>query len=473
MPLDTDEVTPTWERVTLDEASRLRANGETQRCLEHAKKLKQQGADTSVDEPWSVDTSLMWRDRYVVVTSVIYLVPKYLVLIFPILMLQVPFLILLRVYVASLPIPCDTPDRTSCRYQVYVWVSFVLALPMLILAFLSYLLDCLAYYMFGTLFCTLTCEWGSYCRSYAAIAPYRNGPWIMFNWSDVVSGLMGQLYRHGLFEGTVMLANMWLLMPWMKYYVNCNPFTHPLEERLITQISTSMQDMTLVEIANAGLQIMSRTKQEESLQGALDKWRFVPHYPYPPPWKRWTIGVQAGGNWIPACFFLLVHTTHALCKHCDSTEQLVISSSIAAPLYRVMLWYNNPYHFFTGWVEASITTGKPSQRDKNRGGEHPMWLVTSRSPLLSARGSLTGTGWIDNFFDGWLPRIVDGIRGINRSQQAVRDLHEEVISKDGASRPAQGKTVPSVPAGLPDGAIFDVDKLPAREGMRRRAAVSI
>ena len=28
---------------------------------------------------------------------------------------------------------------------------------------------------------------------------------------------------------------------------------------------------------------------------------------------------------------------------------------VQVPVYRVMLWYNNPYHFFTGFVEASIS----------------------------------------------------------------------------------------------------------------------
>ena len=50
---------------------------------------------------------------------------------------------------------------------------------------------------------------------------------------------------------------------------------------------------------------------------------------------------------------------------------------------------------FTGYVEASISTGLPQQPDKPRGGEHPMWLLTSRSPLLTARDSPVGVGWIE------------------------------------------------------------------------------
>ena len=41
-----------------------------------------------------------------------------------------------------------------------------------------------------------------------------------------------------------------------------------------------------------------------------------------------------------------------------STEQHVASNSCQLPIYRVILWYNNPYHFLTAWVEASISTGR-------------------------------------------------------------------------------------------------------------------
>lgn len=78
---------------------------------------------------------------------------------------------------------------------------------------------------------------------------------------------------------------------------------------------------------------------------------------------------------------LLTHSTHAVAEAAGVTEerQFVLSGCTERPVWRVMLWYSNPYHFFTGWVEASITHGRPSQVDKVHGGEHPMWLVTTPS----------------------------------------------------------------------------------------------
>lgn len=118
-----------------------------------------------------------------------------------------------------------------------------------------------------------------------------------------------------------------------------------------------------------------------------------------------------------------------------------------------MLWYNNPYHFLTGFVEASVSTGGASQPDKYHGGEHPMWLVTAHSPLLSRRNWSIGPASIDSFFDSWLPTIVDEIRRVVRGPEIAAQMHQEVVSKEGVSRPSAKVGVPTVPDAI-DG---DVD----------------
>lgn len=121
------------------------------------------------------------------------------------------------------------------------------------------------------------------------------------------------------------------------------------------------------------------------------------------------------------------------------------------PIYRVMLWYNNPYHFYTGFVEASPSTGLPSQPDKPASGEHPMWLVTGRSPMmLKRRGDKgmvggVGTSFIDSFFDSWLPEFMHGMRAINFGKPYADAHREEVVSKRGLSRPAAETTVLPAP----------------------------
>mmetsp|Transcript_8743 Transcript_8743/g.24303 ORF Transcript_8743/g.24303 Transcript_8743/m.24303 type:complete len:157 (+) Transcript_8743:1-471(+) len=145
---------------------------------------------------------------------------------------------------------------------------------------------------------------------------------------------------------------------------------------------------------------------------------------------------------------LLVHVTHAMAEVEGVKEQLLVSNSSPMPVYRVMLWYNNPYHPYTGWVEASSSNGGASQPDKPLSGEHPMWLVTSSSPLQSQREGgigLVGPGFIDRFFDWWLPVFMHGMRTINFGKSYADAHRESVISKDGVSRPAAKSRVLPAP----------------------------
>eukprot|EP00971_Amphidinium_carterae_P084535 1673183-Amphidinium_carterae.1 len=202
---------------------------------------------------------------------------------------------------------------------------------------------------------------------------------------------------------------MVVLIPWMKYYMATNSWIYNLEERFVQQISTSVADLPLEEVSLTSRRIISRIKQEEGLRFKQDMWQFAPHYPYPPKGRDYALGLQAGGNGLFGTF-LVVHTTHALevgSTKLRDPDWFVLSNSVELPCYRVMLWYNNPYHQFTGFVEASTTTGAPSQLDKKNGGEHPMWLVAARSPMLSKRDGFTGPGSVDGFFDRWLPNFVD------------------------------------------------------------------
>ena len=189
----------------------------------------------------------------------------------------------------------------------------------------------------------------------------------------------------------------------------------------------------------------------------LDLWRFCPHYPYPPPGRRWANGLQAAN-----IVTFVTHVTHAVAeaRGVSEKDQWILSNCTERPVWRVMLWYNNPYHFFTGWVEASITNGEPSQTDKVFGGEHPMWLVSCRSPMLSRRDGQIGPGRIDTFFDEWLPTIVNEVRRLARGAEYAASMHQEVVSKDGLSRPAATVGMENLAADAP----------PAHKELKKAAA---
>mmetsp|Transcript_60982 Transcript_60982/g.113158 ORF Transcript_60982/g.113158 Transcript_60982/m.113158 type:complete len:433 (-) Transcript_60982:361-1659(-) len=430
-------------------ASYKRANGETRAQMEHARELKDLVSDTSVDQEWKVNNAYRINDCYVLVTTAMWSLIKIPLMVLPMFFSALPICILARCFAACLNTPTDEVKSGRCTL-------FLICLPFVLfymfLALLVFLFDCFMYYLFSLPFFALRvaccgCCFVKPCTSYSTVRPYTWGPFVFTHITDLLVALVGQVLRHGVINSAWRCAVMVVLIPWMKYYMATNSWIYNLEERFVQQISTSLADLPLEDVSLTARRIISRTKQEPGLRMSQQMWAFAPHYPYPPPGRNYALGLQAGGRGLFGTF-MVVHTTHALevgSTQLRDQDWMVLSNSVELPCYRVMLWYNNPYHHFTGFVEASTSTGAPQQVDKRNGGEHPMWLVATRSPMLSKRNGVTGPGSVDGFFDRWLPNFVDEVRRLLRGEEYAKQMHEEVISKDGISRPAGRKKMPPAP----------------------------
>ncbi|CAE7496948.1 unnamed protein product [Symbiodinium natans] len=426
-------------------------NGETAEQIKHALELKASKQDHSQDQECEVDASLGCTDLYCLITSYIWLAIKGLLFALPLLVASFPVVVVTKCFGSSLP--PKTESLTSRRSLSVLCLPFLVVY--ILLALIVYLSDCTMYYIFGLpwfLGRSLTCQ-VRYQASWEVIRPHHSGPFVLFHLTDALVALVGQVQRHGVLEATGQLAFMIIIVPWCKYYINTNPLLYNLEERFVQQISTSLQDLPIDRVTLASRQLISRCRQADDLQNRVDQWPFVPHYPYPPPGRHYALGMQAGAGGKPYGFYLLVHTTHAL--ELGTTElrdrnYLTVSNSAQLPVYRVMLWYNNPYHLYTGYVEASISSGEPSQPEKRHGGEHPMWLVVPRSPLQLDRAASFGVSMIDAFFDRWLPFYVDEMRRLLVGDEYAKKMSEGVVSKHGISRPAGGKEVVHLSATLKD-----------------------
>ena len=406
-----------------------RMNGEHKHTNAHAREIKE-GVDTTIDQPWEIDPKLAFNDSYVMLTSYVYLLPKLALLWLPMVILTLPYASLAHCYGSCLPVPTDHVRR-GVGFHASLLVARILLIPTFVLGLVSLVLDYVFYYLFGGLFFLLFVrDLKQYRASQKVIAPYRGGTILV---EDIFVASIGQALRNGTAEHAWSFTTMILVTPWLKYYLNANPLIYPLEERFIQQISTSLKDIGVDVVHEKAREIICRTRQDGRLAKRLDLWRFCPHYPYPPPGRRWANGLQAAN-----IITFVTHVTHAVAeaRGVSEKDQWILSNCTERPVWRVMLWYNNPYHFFTGWVEASITNGEPSQTDKVFGGEHPMWLVSCRSPMLSRRDGQIGPGRIDTFFDEWLPTIVNEVRRLARGAEYAASMHQEVVSKDGLSRPA-------------------------------------
>jgi hypothetical protein len=406
---------------------RMYLNGENEMQMKHVKDMKQAGGvspdsragnDTSKTQEWDIDDSpsALRKDKYVLITTIIWMGVKLIVFTIPTLVLAFPPMFIARCYISVIPPLTEHIPRTICFWVCFV-VAAIHALPVCILAVLLLLLDNIFYYFFSFMYCACTCRWADAMKSREKVRPYSNGPSIITHLPDFFVCCMGQCARQSIGETWYMVSCMLLLIPWLKYYVCCNPWIYDLDHRLVQQISTEMQDLgKLEDVSKQARRIISRAKQLRQVAERIDIWNFVPHYPYPPPHRRWALGLQAGGSNYPGKFTLIVHTTHFDSEVCGcdpddiSDYHFVLSNCVDRPIYRVMLWYSNPYHFLTGWVEASVSNGLPSQPEKRHGGEHPMWLVTGKTPLTAGRDSWTGSGMIDAFFDYWLPAFVHEMR---------------------------------------------------------------
>jgi len=463
--IDKEQGTKWWTKKTVSTKDRMQMNGETEVQMSWAEACKKaggvtldpaDGCDTSKDQDWEYEEG--GEDRYVMLTSALWMLPKLLVFLPCMIILNFIPVLIACLYVYTLPQPLERVPRTYAFYFFFL-IAFIFAIPAICLIFLNLILDYTMYYFFSLWYCLVNCRWAQAKSGFEKIAPFRGGPSILAKIPDVFVCVMGQASRQGLWETSYIVSTMWVLMPWLKYYICCNPYIYNLDSRMVQQISTGMKELgTVDKVATKCREIISQAKQRRTMAHRIDLWSFVPHYPYPPSDRRWAIGMQAGGSAYPSKFTLLVHSTHADAERDGSQEQFVLSNSIARPVYRVMLWYSNPFHFLTGWVEASISTGLPSQPKKMHGGEHPMWLVSGHTWLTSSRDSNTGSGLIDWFFDYWLPVFVHEVRfsmtcaklfaeGMDLQEAKRKALdhanakYQEVISADGISLACELKGV--------------------------------
>ena len=67
---------------------------------------------------------------------------------------------------------------------------------------------------------------------------------------------------------------MFLLMPWLKWYINANPWVYPLKERYVQQISTSLSDCGVGPVLDAVRSVISRSRQDVPLAKRIDMWTF-------------------------------------------------------------------------------------------------------------------------------------------------------------------------------------------------------
>lgn len=416
-----------WENPGWGRASSIK--GETPELVEYCRKTYQEENDCSVDAPFWVHRQWNMADAYTVLIMLVFLVPFMSVLWIPLFLCLFPPVLLNRLYIAWFVLePSDVIPRSNCRFYIHCFLQFLLAIPAMLLAACILVYSYTIMFVFGMIYliigsllqCRLPTQRIYHNRK--ILRPYQNGPSLLFHFPDIVVAVMGSVYRQQLLEFMFSFTNMFFVNPWMKYWMTANFYLTDLDHRFLTQIGQSMSDMTPHEIDTHAINAISRAKNLRSNRDEIDLKSFSPHYPFPPKNRRFAIGMQHG-----SLITTWVHTTHYRSSEVSDEGPIAsLSHSVALPIYRVMLWRNNPYHIFTGYVEANISTGLPTQPKKHHGAEHPMWLINSHNKLAADRNFSYSLGNIDNFFDNFLPQFNHYIRLNVRG----RDAADECLKKD-------------------------------------------
>jgi len=400
---------PNWHQSNI---SGLQIKGETKYQIEHAAAGFKNQKDTSVDAPWRVNRFWSFSDFYMFSVLAVFATP--LLLVWPFMLgACAPPVLLNYLYITTCIEPeTNTIPHSSMSWKFHCLIQFFLSLPAQILAILTLAYSRSIMTCCGLLYLITTSvfryRWPTERLWYnlKVIKPHGKGPSLYHHFEDCVAAVAGSVYRQGFFEFICPFVNMLLFNPWIKYWITGNIYMDCLDERFITQIGQSLEDVGLRGVCIHVQKAISRTKPDCQNRNEIDRKSFAPHYPYPPHRRRWAVGMQHGS--LTTTF---VHTTHYQSPEiCHEGEIASRSHSCARPIYRVMLWRNNPYHIFTGYVEANISNGKPSQRKKKFGLEHPMWLVNSHNKLSASRDTIFSLGRIDAFFDNFIPKLNHYIR---------------------------------------------------------------
>ena len=372
--------------------------GETVALLKRFDELRQEEADQSpyCNAPWDVSKEFDTVDFFQLAVMLVALLPQ-LLFIYPILfiLLLPPVLINFLYIVMLVPRVCETIPRTT-TWRVHCILQALLSIPSAALAMISLLISRLSMCLFGTLYCTFNPGgWSRYRRNIEVIKPFCGGPSLLNHFSDCVAAAAGMVYRRGVIEFASAFALMFVINPWIKYWITGNIYTADLNIRYVTQVGRPMDDLTLQQVKRNFKRYISRAKNtRESKLFICNPLLFCPHFPYPPRGSKRYFSVGLEHSTIAA----FVHTTHFKSKSSISDEEWksrCLSRSAQEPIYRVILWRNNPYHIYTGIVEACISK-------KRQALEHPMWLISSHKNLSASPSVCLSTGWIDLFFDQFI-----------------------------------------------------------------------
>ena len=271
----------------------------------------------------------------------LFIVPFGILMYFALWILTLPNFIIAHLYLASFAKPLKMIARTNGYYLFSVF-QFLLALPSLVLIFVYWIYLLLLIVPSTLLFSILTWRIANVSSNWTTLKDMRQSTG--FTWNDILVSLMGAMYRQGLGEFVFYFPAVVVIVPVLKYLFTCNPFLHNLSAKYINQWTVPL-GLTDDQAVASAVQSISWTAHVEKDRADIDNDRFAAHYPLTPAGRSppSAVGVQFTNSIVN-----FTKTSHNI------SGTGLRSHSGKRGIYVVELFFWNPCHMVTGYVEVNV-----------------------------------------------------------------------------------------------------------------------
>eukprot|EP00472_Partenskyella_glossopodia_P007823 CAMPEP_0197518582 /NCGR_PEP_ID=MMETSP1318-20131121/3804_1 /TAXON_ID=552666 /ORGANISM="Partenskyella glossopodia, Strain RCC365" /LENGTH=550 /DNA_ID=CAMNT_0043069047 /DNA_START=84 /DNA_END=1736 /DNA_ORIENTATION=+ len=285
--------------------------------------------------------------------------------------LSIPMLTLCKIYTCFNKGPRNYIER-DCSFGTFVAACFILNLPKMILS----VIHCIIWLVLSHILCApvgiFVIGPTQVAKNFRALKPFCQIP--PYSFDDIVVAVIGGFHRQGFCEFFSNYCTATIIDPFFKYFLICNPWTMKLAVRYCNQwtkpMGSNYDDMHIIHALRTNV---SRVLHGPGDRDEIDTNVFSAFYQLPGPKRNKlhaclrpvrTCKVQTamGFQFTKS----ICHFTHS--GHAPRDGSVAPYSTTAKHLvYPVSLFYFNPTHMLTGYVEVNI---KP-----DHSMEHPMWCL--------------------------------------------------------------------------------------------------
>lgn len=197
-----------------------RQNGETQRLADFFLTPEcNEPKDTSIDGVWLIQ-DFGFADIFTVTIMILGCVLKLPVVLLLLMMTTSLPLLLNCFYFSTLCEDIHSVNRSGVLWTLHISLQWLLSVPAQCVVFLNLTFDYLFMNVFGLIWVFLSCSRSRLLRNREVVSKYSEGPSLYLHFTDIVIATGGQLRRQGFLEMWLPFCIMFIVNPWIKYWIS-------------------------------------------------------------------------------------------------------------------------------------------------------------------------------------------------------------------------------------------------------------